>query len=448
MNEYDIVIVGAGTSGAVAARFAASNGLNTCLIDAHKREEVGNKICGDVVLATIFDFLTIAPPKGDELTGFKNEIKLYTSNLQDFLTIKMPVYLVDRLNFGQKLLNEALDSGVSEFLDNSKVMDLTYKDGIVNGVTVRLPSGEKKAIKAKIVIDGSGAHSILRKKIKSNIIQNEIPKEDFSICYREIIEFNNQDRPNLPTDSLTVVMDPDNVPGGYLWYFPKNENMANMGLGIFLDRKSELKLIYSNFVVNKFIPRRNFNVLSSGGDLVPVRRPLPSCADNGIMFIGDAACHVNNASGGGIHPGMKAGYYSAIVAKNAIDDEDYSLNKLWEYNLLIMNDFGIEHAAIDIARILLQNTKTRDFDYIIKKRLIDDKDITQMYYGKSLSPSIKQMICKLYKGISKPRLLLKLNSLLSQMKQFKKHYLKYPLDLENFQNWRKIEEEMFNNLNL
>ena len=446
MKEFDVVIVGAGTSGAIAARFAASHGLNACLIDAHKKDEIGNKMCGDVVLATIFDFLKIDPPKGNEVLSMKNQIRFYASDLQNFLTINQPLYLVDRLSFGQKLLNESLDAGVNEFLDNSKVMDLTYNNGKVNGVMVRLESGDKTEIKGKIVIDGSGAHSILRHKIKTNVILNEISEDDLAICYREIIQFNDENRPDLPTDSLTVVFDPDNVPGGYFWYFPKSNDISNIGLGVFLHRRSELKPLYSNFVVNKFVPLRNFKVLSSGGDIVPVRRPLPSCADDGIMFIGDAACHVNNSSGGGIHMGMKAGYYSAIVAKKAIDAEDYTLNQLWEYNHLVMNDFGIEHAANDIARLLLQYTKTKDFDYIVKKKLMNDDDITQMYYSKSLSPSMKEMMQKLFKGISKPRLLLKLNYLLTQMKKFKKHYLNYPQDVNDFQNWKKIENEMFSNL--
>jgi digeranylgeranylglycerophospholipid reductase len=444
MKEFDVAIVGAGTSGAVAARFAALYGLNACLIDAHKKEEIGNKMCGDGVLATIFDFLKIDPPKGDEIVGLKKQIRFYASDLQNFLTINMPLYLVNRLSFGQKLLNEAIDAGVNEFFDNSKVMDLTYNNGKVNGVTVRLASGDKTEIKAKIVIDGSGAHSILRNKIKSNVILNKISDDDLAICYREIIQFSDQNRPDLPTDSLTVVFDPDNVPGGYFWYFPKSEDVSNMGSGVFLQRRSELKPLYSNFVVNKFVPLRNFKVLSSGGDIVPVRRPLPSCADDGIMFIGDAACHVNNSSGGGIHTGMKAGYYSAMVAKNAIDAEDYTLNQLWKYNRLVMNDFGIEHAANDIARLLLQYTKTKDFDYIVKKKLMNDDDITQMYYSKSLSPSIKEMMLKLFKGILNPRLLLKLNYLLTQMKKFKKHYLNYPFNVQSFQNWRKIENDMFN----
>ena len=446
MNEYDVVIVGAGTSGTIAAKFAASNGLKVCLIDAHKKQKIGSKICGDVVLSSIFDFLKIDPPKGTEVMSLKKQIRFYASDLQNFLTINIPIYLVDRLSFGQKLLNDALDSGVNEFLDDSKVMDLTYKNGIVNGVMVRLETGEKKAIKAKIVIDGSGAHSILRNKIKSNFIPNQVSKNDLVICYREVIQFKNGSRPDLPVDSLTVVFDPDNVPGGFFWYFPKNDNISNMGLGVILHHKSELKCLYSNFVVNKLIPLRNFDILSSGGDIVPVRRPLPSCADDGIMFIGDAACHVNNSSGGGIHTGMKAGYYSALVAKNAIDAEDYTLNKLWEYNCLIMNDFGIDQAANDIARFLLQHIKTKDFDYIVKKRLISDDDMTQMFYSRSLSPSFKEMMVRLFKGISNPRLLLKLKYLLKQTKRIKRHYLNYPLEAKSFQTWRKVENEMFNNV--
>jgi len=444
MNYYDIVIVGAGTSSTIAARFAASNGLKVCLIDANKKEQIGNKVCGDVVLSSIFDFLKINPPQADEILSMKKKVKLYSSDLQYHLTVKIPIYLVDRLRFGQKLLRDALDSGVAEFLDNSKVMDLTYKNGNVNGVTVRLKTGEKVTINAKIVIDGSGAHSIVRKKIKSDIIQNEISKDDLVICYREIVQFNDNLPPNMPTDSLTVVLDSDNIPGGYFWYFPKSDTVVNLGLGVLLHQKSNLKHIYQNFVLNKFLSRKNYKVLSSGGDIVPLRRPLPSCADNGIMFIGDAGCHVNTANGGGIHTGMTAGYYAAMMAKKAIEAEDYSLKKLWDYNCLLMNDFGIGHATNDIARLLIQHITTDDFNYIVKKKLIDDNELIQMYYGKIISPSIKQLVLKLYKGISKPKLLLKLNYILKQMKQINRHYLKYPQDFSGYETWREIENDMFN----
>jgi len=443
MDEHDVIVIGAGTAGSIAARFTALAGLKVCLIDAQKKENIGNKICGDVVLSTIFDFLKIDHPKGEEIMSTKNNIKIYTSDFQDHINIDMPVYLVDRLLFGQKLLNDALDSGVERFLDNSKVLDLTYQNGNVNGVRVKSNTEGEIVLKAKIVIDGSGAHSIIRKKIKSDIIENEISEDDLSICYRENIEFDNSNRPNLPEDSLSVVFDANFVPGGYFWYFAKSETISNLGLGVFFRQKRDVKRIYKEFVLKKFVPARNYKVLSSGGDIVPLRRPLASCADNGIMFIGDAACHVNNASGGGIHPGMKAGYYAAMVAKKAIDTEDYSLSQLWEYNQKIFNDFGIAHATNDVARILMQNTTTEEFNYIVKKKLLDDEALTNMYYSKVYSPSLKQRTGKLLKGISKPPLLLKLNYLLKMMKKVEKHYIEYPDDLKDFNNWRGIEKNIF-----
>ena len=110
-----------------------------------------------------------------------------------------------------------------------------------------------------------------------------------------------------------------------------------------------------------------------------------------------------------------------------------------------MNDFGIGHATNDIARFLIQHLTTNDFNYIIKKKLIDDNELTQMFYSKPISPSKKQLLVKLCKGISKPKLLLKLNYVLKKMKQINQHYSHYPQDVSGYETWRKIENDMFNN---
>lgn len=41
---FDIIIVGAGTGGAVAAITAARSGLDVCVIDAKRRENIGNSV--------------------------------------------------------------------------------------------------------------------------------------------------------------------------------------------------------------------------------------------------------------------------------------------------------------------------------------------------------------------------------------------------------------------
>ncbi|TFG03152.1 MAG: FAD-dependent oxidoreductase, partial [Promethearchaeota archaeon] len=67
-KSFDIIVVGAGTGGTTAARFAAEKGLKVCLIDRKERSKIGDKICGDAVGSEIFDMLNINPPRDEELS--------------------------------------------------------------------------------------------------------------------------------------------------------------------------------------------------------------------------------------------------------------------------------------------------------------------------------------------------------------------------------------------
>ena len=78
---FDVIIVGAGTGGTTAARFTAKKGLNVCLIDRKKREDIGDKICGDAVGNEIFDILKISHPKDEELSCHIKGAKIYSPNL-------------------------------------------------------------------------------------------------------------------------------------------------------------------------------------------------------------------------------------------------------------------------------------------------------------------------------------------------------------------------------
>ncbi|MFX1496879.1 MAG: NAD(P)/FAD-dependent oxidoreductase [Promethearchaeota archaeon] len=445
--KFDLIIVGAGTSGTIAARFAAQQGLKVCLIDNNTRTEIGNKICGDCVLATVFDFLNIKPPKGNELLSLKHGFRIYSPDQKSWITIKLPLYLVDRLKFGQRLLNEAVDSGIDKFLDKTKAINLTYNKSSVDGIKIRLKDGTKINLKSKIVIDASGYYSNLRRTIKSNFIMNKIPKKDLVLCYRSIVKLPSELKQNLDLDYCTLIIDPDKrSPGGFIWYFPKSESIINIGLGTFMQYKSSLKNYFQKYVFDYFLNQTNYNIISSAGCVVPLRRPLPSCVDNGIMFVGDAACHVNPANGGGIDTGMKAGYYAAQIAKNAIFSNDPSLNTLWEYNSIIMSDFGAKHAASDIIRLFFQHKPSKDLNYIIKKNILTNIDIGKLWLNGELDLNFKSSFQKLFKGISRPRLLLDLKSMQKYMNKVINLYKKYPNNSDQFEGWRVQETSLFDKI--
>jgi len=449
-KSFDVIVVGAGTGGSIAARFAAKKGLNVCLIDRKERNQIGEKICGDAVGSEIFEFLNINPPKGEELSCHIKGAKLYPPNMKKCLTLidpKQVGYIVNRLEFGQRLLNEALDAGVKQFLDNTMALDLIYKDNFVSGLKIRLKNGEKLDLNAKLIIDASGFYTPLRKQMKDSIIEKEILKEDAILCYREIITFSPQDQQVIDPEYITIILDQEKAPGGYIWYFPKNESSVNIGLGMFMDYKGQVKEYYKKNVFNQFIKTNKFEVISSGGGVAPIRRPLWSCADNGIMFVGDAACHVNPLHGGGIDPSMRAGYFAANTAAEAITEGNCSLKKLWNYNCEIMINLGAEFAALDLLRRVLQKLSNESLNFGLEKDILSGNEILEIASTGSFNLSLFDMVNKAIKGIGNPKLLLDLNYLRIKMNEIQKHYKRFPQNIEEFEVWKDKTMEIYDKTN-
>jgi len=439
-KSFDVIVVGAGTGGTTSARFASQNGLKVCLIDSKEQTQIGNKICGDAVGTEIFEFLDIAPPNGTELSCYIKGGKLYSPNLKKCITLTDPKqagYVVNRLKFGQRLLNEALDAGVNQFLDRTMVLNLIYKGDSISGIKVKLKNGEKAELKAKIIIDASGFYSPLRRKIKGTYVEKDIPKQDSILCYREIIEFPSKDQEVVDPEFITIVLDQERAPGGYVWYFPKNESSINIGLGVFMDYKGKVRQYYQKYVYDEFINTSNIKIISSGGGVVPVRRPLWSCAESGIMFVGDSACQVNPLHGGGIDPSMRGGYYAAMTAVEAMDVGDFSLNQLWPYNHRIMTTFGAEFASLDLLRIALQKLSNTSLNFGLEKELLSSGEILDIASKGRIDLNIFDMTLKFIRGISDPKLLLDLNFLRLNMNKISEHYKKFPKEINQFNTWKE-----------
>ena len=448
-NNFDVIVVGAGTGGSIAARFAAEKGLKVCLIDRKEKKDIGNKICGDAVGNEIFDFLKIKHPKGDELSCKIKGAKLYSPDLKkciDLTDPKQAGYIVNRIEYGQRLLNEALDAGVEQFIDNTMALDLLYTQKTVSGVKVKRKNGEKVDLRSNILIDASGFYSPLRKNIKSTLIEKEILKEDSILCYREIVKFSPQDLNITNPDYISIILNRDKAPGGYIWYFPKNESSLNIGLGTFMNLKGKVKNLDHQNVFNKFIKTSNYEIISSGGGVVPVRRPLWSCAADGIMFVGDSACQVNPLHGGGIDPSMRAGFYAAKTAVAAFEKEDFSIKALWNYNYSVMTSFGAEFASLDLLRMTLQVLTNEELNFALKQDLFSGEEILEISSTGEFELPILSMVSKAFKGITKPNLLLDLNYLRIRMNEISKLYKNFPMDINNFDEWKNRAIQIYDKI--
>ena len=139
MNKFDVIVVGAGTGGCLAAKTVAEAGLGVCMIDRKAEPKIGDKVCGDAIGKHHFDNIGIAHPSGEELDQTMEGIKVYSPDMKTEVNVKgegVHGYLINRQLFGQRLLKEAKDAGAT-LIDSTIVTEPIIKDGYVVGVLAK-----------------------------------------------------------------------------------------------------------------------------------------------------------------------------------------------------------------------------------------------------------------------------------------------------------------------
>ncbi len=444
MSKFDVVVVGAGTGGTMAAREAARRGLKVLLIDRKPKEKIGDKVCGDAIGRHHFDNLGLSYPKGEELESVFEGIEIYSPDLETVFKVKgerLEGFGVNRHRFGQRLLREALDAG-AELMDNTTVIEPIVMDRFVKGVVVR-NDGEKTSIEADIVIDASGVAGVIRKRLPSDFgVEKEILQEDLIVAYREIRELKE---PIETPVYAKIYLSQAIAPGGYYWIFPKKDGIiVNVGLGVQSgpNAPNPKKQIYE-YVLNQEIFEGS-KIVHGGGGAVPTRRPLDCLVANGVMFVGDAAFQVNPVHGGGIGPSMIAGKIAGETAVKALEKEDFSREGLWSYNVKFMQEYGAKQASLDIFRWFLQKLGDEELNWGMKHKLVTEQDILKANLGEDLRLNITERAIRFFRGIRRLSFLQKLREVANIMKRVKQLYQSYP-GPEDFEMWRKEIHDIFSN---
>ncbi len=438
--EFDVLVVGAGTGGTTAARFAAQAGLKVCLIDTKPEAKIGEKICGDAVGGEVFDVLGMAPPKNEELSWKVRGAKLVSPDRQTCVMMEdasQAGYIVNRREFGQRLLKESLAAGSVDFRDRTFAREFLIEGGVVKGVKAREKDDSKSTeIRAKITVDASGYHTPLRKSLNSPFIEQDIDEAQNSIlCYREIVDFDTAG--DFDPNFIVITLDQEQAPGGYLWHFPKSATALNVGIGTYVKFNHDLKRMYYNNAFLPIVNNRHFTIRTRGGGLVTVRRPIASAVEDGVMFVGDAAAQVNPLDGGGIDSSMRAGALAAKAAVAAIQANNVTKVGLWLYNVEFMRSIGAQFGSLDILRVGLQSLTNEELNFGLKNHLLESKDILDIAAKGRAELNLFDMVTRAVRGILKPDLLATLAYIHRKMGEMKDLYGKYPETPQGFAAWNE-----------
>ncbi len=449
MKKFDVIVVGAGTAGCMAAKTAAKAGLEVGLIDRKKSDDIGEKVCGDAIGKHHFDTLRLKYPSGNELQSRIAGVKIYSPDMEAVFQIESEMlygFIVNRLLFGQRLLKLAVDAGAT-LLDSTQVIKPILEDNAVIGVSARdIKTETRIQLQSKVVIDASGFPAVLRKKLPPEIgVDTEVSNEDVEACYREIRQLKGQ---VTSPDFCEIYLDQNTAPGGYYWIFPEGETKTNVGLGV---RMTKDFLRPKNQLYNKVLSKPLFKgstLVTGGAWYVPTRRPLDCMVGNRIVVVGDSACQVSPIHGGGMGPSMMGGMFAGEVIVEALEKGDVIREGLWQYNVRYMQSYGVKQAGLDIFRLfLLQGVSDEEINYGMKYQLITEEDILKTSMGENVRLNITEASRRALKGLGKLSMLRRLRNTARLMREIKALYKNYPESPKGFEEWKKKTHELITTAN-
>jgi geranylgeranyl reductase family protein len=433
----------------MTAKTAAKAGLEVCLIDIKKSDDIGDKICGDAVGKHHFDTLGLRYPSGNELRSRIVGVKIYSPDMETVFQIeseRLYGFIVNRLLFGQRLLKLAVDAGAT-LLDSTQVTEPILKDNAVVGVSARdIKTETKIRLQGKVVVDASGFLAVLRRKIPPEIgVDTEVRKEDVEACYREIRQLREHvTSPNF----CEIYLDQNTAPGGYYWIFPEGENKTNVGVGVCMVKKfpKPKNQLYSEVLSKPLF--RGSTVITGGAWYVPTRRPIDCMVGNGMVVVGDSACQVNPIHGGGIGPSMMGGTLAGETIVEALEKGDVTREGLWRYNVRYMQSYGAKQAGLDIFRLfLLQGVSNEEINYGMKYQLITEEDVLKTSMGENVRLNVTETARRALKGLGKLSMLRRLRNAARLMREIKERYRNYPTSPKDFEEWKRNIHELMTTAN-
>ncbi|MCK6603572.1 MAG: NAD(P)/FAD-dependent oxidoreductase [Ignavibacteriaceae bacterium] len=348
-KNYDVIVVGAGPAGSMAARYAAVQGVSVLMLE--KDRDVGYPVrCGEAISkAGVEEF--IAPDEKFIASHVWNFSMTSPDGTEVTIPLEQEGYVLERRIFDYELAKSAANEG-AEILTRAYVYDLILEDNRVAGVKYEY-RGEKHEAYAKVVIAADGVESRVGRWAG---LKTHIHFSDMECCVQYTVS-------NLKVDPNTVYFyfGSHVAPHGYFWVFSKGATTANIGLGISgTVGKKRSALSFLQEFMEKHHPEASVLTQIAGG--VPCSITLEKISAPGIMLAGDAARQVNPLSGGGIASGMIGGSIAGRIAGESVKmnkpDHILSYDKAWADRL------GKRHETFDRIKNGIYNFSDEKFNSI------------------------------------------------------------------------------------
>ncbi|PYP13087.1 MAG: digeranylgeranylglycerophospholipid reductase [Gemmatimonadetes bacterium] len=333
MPDVDVLVVGAGPAGAVAAWQAkqAAPELDVVLLERDRAVGAPVRCAEGVGDAGLREFAN--PDGADWVSRRITDVILEAPDDTQVVLANSGVgWILDRTRFDAFLAAQAAAEGAA-VLVGAEATAMARNGGDRWHVRVK-QRGTEEVYRARVVIGADGVETMVGRWAG---LDTRVPARDMESCAQYVlqgIDFN--------PDAIYLQFSTAIAPGGYAWIFPKGVGVANVGLGLVaLKTDGRNAREYLDAWIARRFPAGARTGYTVGG--VIVHTTIKKSYTDGVLIAGDAAHMINPLSGGGINNAMKAGRLAGCTAAAAIREGDTSERRLAAYHKAWMDLLGEDH---------------------------------------------------------------------------------------------------------
>ncbi len=446
---YDILIVGASTTGCWFARKMAEKGFKVLVIEKEEPENVSRS----------YDVFHMSRPEMEE---FDLEIPDPDNPVRAFSFADSPMLSpygnypkasdggpetigLHKHEYIMLMADRAKEAG-AEIIYGADFADLIFDGKKVKGGIYKTADGIEHSVEAKLVADCSGIPSVARTKLPdSSVVDNhKLTPRDILYVILYYVEYLNKD------------LDPRSLDGFFLqyksWSAPSgNKNGAILGIGAFYGYDYAQEVFDSQFTKNVKFPEYKVEKIEKG--MTPYHRSVYSFVDDGFIAMGDAAFLTKPTCGEGCTSSLVQGKIAVEVISELLKEgKPLTRDNMWSINPRYMKAQGKD---FDSMRPLLMGIISPSFEeaefmfkneVIFSQKILGGVNTGLEIDGKDIADIIKGISSGVAKKNLKPSTIGKIAKGLVNSMKVGALYDAYPESPYEFYTWKSKADKLWKSI--
>jgi geranylgeranyl reductase family protein len=297
VRPFDVVIVGGGPAGSLAAYALARQGASVVVLDRARFPR--DKPCGGGLTQRALRLLPFAVDAVVEDRIGHVDFRLGYGSSFHRQAGQPLVFMTQRRRLDAFLLEQAVAVG-AELRDGVKASRIEPEG---SGVVVRTDAGD---VRARLAIGADGANGISAGAVERPV------RRTYCVAFEGNVPYEAAGERHRGRMTLELGV----VPGGYAWIFPKGDHV-NVGVAGWDGEGAKLRRHLGRLLDAHGI--RPDAVTGLRGHRLPMRAVDAPLSGNGVLLVGDAAGLVDPLSGDGIYEAAASADAAATVAAHYLE---------------------------------------------------------------------------------------------------------------------------------